>query len=648
MSKNLIHHKRENLVRFIREQTLGPGISGYRFLELNNPIIDHSSLIYAIPLENQQEIIDAAPATLYSTGILFPENKSTDCKSVPNRHTSETDDGLEDNESTISEIDEDEIDEVLSPNQAFPNAMGLSCCFDKTVLLEKNLSVKIYARSYASIKGEKEINDKIGVLLEQDLHLFKNFISKFNETDILRQKIKIKEGINNIIYFKDLDSLEVAQIKERIRTIDRAIAVQLGSDREYQTISGYKEFLSKSLVSKTGKEQTESIEKVQTIENAENSIAHINNLLNIYDPRSFGLYQCKIHEIDVPIILPTFEEIHGKKIYTYHQVEALKDLIKIDLDDIKGNKTHASLSVNLQYSKNTRENDDKIYLKVQLVNTSSPFRTEETPTRFYSVANEIINQRSFFGVGIQVYSPELIPYREVHLNSNATNFSEEEINQHLYRQYQDFGIGHGCAVKWNINSQETKMVETEYIPITDIPDVDPIPRNKTKFIATKNNTFEPEPYFLNAKFLEFKWLSSLSNVTDKEVLEGLNRFTDTYELWINTNKSRDKQNINKQILDACTSDQERIKENINLILSSPSNLKLFRWMNTAMFMQMWHSVKAKKGQVSPFIQEANFKGFDNDFYKNADDKLFGDFPAAWRPFQLAFILLNLDGIFQTL
>lgn len=643
MTNSLIYSKRENLVRFIREQTLGPGISGYRFLSINNPLLEGSPLTKAIPLHNEKELIDVAPATVYSTGILFPEDKSKSTVCTPNRQPTNDSESDSSDDNTNNEIDDDNED-VLSPDQMYPNSMGLSCCLSKNVLKEKKISIKVYARTYRPIKGDKQINSQYGVLLEQNLSVFHSILQKFTDTDILRAKLKIRQGNNNIIFFEDLDTHEIKTIKDRIREIDRQLALELGA-KPNQVLSGFKEFLSNNIKNKKGKEQTDDIKKVQNIEDFENAIAHINSLLNIYDSRGFGLYEATLHSMEVPLPedIPLFEDIKGKIIYTYNKYEGLKDIVKVELETIQGKKTYVSLSLNLQFSKNSRIEEDKIYLKIQLVNTSTPF--EKTDNRFFSVANEIVNQRSLFGVGISVQSPELLPYRTISINTKKDHYTEEEITQHLYRQYQDFGIGHGCSVKW---AAKNKIVETEYIPITDLPDVDPIPRNKNKFVPKPKteNSFEPEPYFQNAHFLEFKWLSSLSTASDNDIVRGLNQFIDTYGDWIENNRKRDISKINMQILDSCATDQKRIKENIKAILLDATNLKLFRLMNTAMFMQLWHSVKSKKGKVNPFFEKADFNGFDANFYKKADDKLFGEDSAAWRPFQLAFILLNLDGIIQ--
>ena len=94
-----------------------------------------------------------------------------------------------------------------------------------------------------------------------------------------------------------------------------------------------------------------------------------------------------------------------------------------------------------------------------------------------------------------------------------------------------------------------------------------------------------------------------------------------------------------------------MKHNINNFLSGDRNkerLLSFRLMNAAMFMQLWHSVKVKNDEVNSFLNDESFEYFNYSFYKDvAEDNLFSQTESAgWRAFQLAFILLNLDGIFR--
>ena len=116
-------------------------------------------------------------------------------------------------------------------------------------------------------------------------------------------------------------------------------------------------------------------------------------------------------------------------------------------------------------------------------------------------------------------------------------------------------------------------------------------------------------------------------------------------------KYQDKyKEIANQELDKCKKDYMRMKKNIEDLLDGErnvENLNSFRLMNSAMFMQLFHSEKVKKNEINQLIQENSFLGFSYDFYKQADDKLFSKTESAgWRAFQLAFILLNLDGIFK--
>ena len=76
MSK--IIDKRNSLERFIREQTLGPGINGYRYVDLENEELVIKKIKKEEPINYSSEILDIVPAAIYSTGILFPEEAKVD------------------------------------------------------------------------------------------------------------------------------------------------------------------------------------------------------------------------------------------------------------------------------------------------------------------------------------------------------------------------------------------------------------------------------------------------------------------------------------------------------------------------------------------------------------------------------------------
>ena len=101
-------------------------------------------------------------------------------------------------------------------------------------------------------------------------------------------------------------------------------------------------------------------------------------------------------------------------------------------------------------------------------------------------------------------------------------------------------------------------------------------------------------------------------------------------------------------LGKCNEDYERLKYNVrNYLVEGSENLKKFRLMNTSMFIQMWHGKYAGKKDIKEKMDNRKFSGFNADFYKGCNEDIFQkDIPSGWRAFQLAFILLNLDGIFD--
>ena len=66
MNKKVLE-KRNSLERFIREQTLGPGINGYRFINIEDEELTNKKLSEEDPINYTSEILDIVPAAIYST-----------------------------------------------------------------------------------------------------------------------------------------------------------------------------------------------------------------------------------------------------------------------------------------------------------------------------------------------------------------------------------------------------------------------------------------------------------------------------------------------------------------------------------------------------------------------------------------------------
>jgi hypothetical protein len=683
MSKIL--EKRISLERFIREQTLGPGINGYRYVDLENEqVLNNKKLILEKPINYTTEILDIVPAALYSTGILFPEDKSGTCIEgmvLDNNEQTDKKDDDEEQDSQNNSSDDIEAKEGVELNQMFPKTMGLTCCLDESFLSKKSIDFKVNFRYYKKLKQDKEgkFNNKYALLCEVNPEEFKKFITTYQLNSFRIKTI----NENHFLLLSKVSTEEITQIKSRIREIQKQIAETLFDiTNSILTIpqltksSCYLSNLKSSIYYELQKNiindeiRKNLYEITQKIELVESITDHFRNLLDIFFG-GYGLWQSipvertiKLQNINFPKELNKISYLHNKNLDEVNisvfkedgsMTSGLNDIFRFDLDDKK--EDYASISANIQLSRDSRRKNDNVFLKIQLINTSIAFdEAKQNDNRYYSTFNELVNQKSFFGVHLSVKSDFLVPYSNYeYLQGKDNTYSEDTTTAFIYDQFKDFAIGHGCSVKWS-NQGEPLMVETEYLPYCETPDIDPIPRDKSKNAINDSEGFVSPLFLENSKSQEFKWLSVFSNATDDEVVQGLNEFVDSYGNWIEIKRQDEKyQNIYlgiaKQELDKCEGDYLRMKNNIIHFLSGNKNkdkLDSFRLMNAAMFMQLWHSVKVKQDEVNSIMNDEEFEYFNFSFYKEiADDKLFSKSESAgWRAFQLAFILLNLDGIFK--
>jgi len=234
----------------------------------------------------------------------------------------------------------------------------------------------------------------------------------------------------------------------------------------------------------------------------------------------------------------------------------------------------------------------------------------------------------------------IVPYKEKELK-NDTN-EEKELNL-LYRKKRVYSIGHGTSVDWKVeennssNYEIVKQVKTSVIPVYDLSQVAPTAH-------------------VNLSMLE------LSDIGDWEkAKESLKILKERYKSWIEQkdtlSNSAEFENYRvaaKSNIEKCKISLSRIDKGIELLLKTDVNsdlVKCFRWMNRAMIWQQQRSkAKIRKWQktgkgknvtltLDYLDDESKTTTFDSlvKFHK-------GKYNGKWRPFQLAFVLMNIESI----
>lgn len=225
-----------------------------------------------------------------------------------------------------------------------------------------------------------------------------------------------------------------------------------------------------------------------------------------------------------------------------------------------------------------------------------------------------------------VESPDGAPIftKYLRLRDRMKTNDEDETMRMLYRKQVEFGVGHGVAIHAECASDSleravrliTRVAPTHEVPQTTPPTADEIPA-------------------LAQACLDMKRLAELR---DDEFAAALNPIAEAYAEWIQmqrarlTNPSADLEPYShyaRENLEKCEMAMQRIRAGIELLARDTNAAEAFRFANRAMYLQRLHTLYA---QAKRQDQENKLEDFDES--KNY----------TWRPFQLAFILLNLPGL----
>lgn len=206
---------------------------------------------------------------------------------------------------------------------------------------------------------------------------------------------------------------------------------------------------------------------------------------------------------------------------------------------------------------------------------------------------------------------------------------EEASLRLLYRDRRTFAIGHGCAADWVENNRTGLEIHTKSMPTFEIKPI--LPRE----IAG----------------LELS-MRVLSNIDGDRPIRLCGVLIERYENWITTQELNLRGgHIPPQLemsarsnLTKCRECLSRIKTGLGLLASDGDARLAFAWMNRAMLMQQLHyelasnSKKKRNWKVTDGVLQLEREYETPDYVHPPDGKGF------WRPFQLAFILMNLCSI----
>lgn len=687
-----IKTKRASLEAYLKEQIIGPGAGRNRVIRMN--IDEEFSFLNQKYSDNIEEALTVVPGIYYSSGILFPNKAKKLANDEITQSPIESSPIENDESSALEENDDNNAleernlseEDGIQMDQMYPKTMGLTFCMKSNNLMGDGFEILLSGRHYKRVLDDDLKN--FGVRLELNKDEFTPILdTALGDFGVLRQYFKIDE-IGSFCFLKQISNYPRINLvdnngnpllnaqgiqRQKTENILSILSNKLGN-RFYQensglftedfwinnhkTIDSLLNYLSNQLLKFClDTNQRKVLYKAsQQLEKYQNILSHLSDAHEISTGR-YGVWESKNIEKIITVkdiklgnsIKKIFsgESLHNASFIDEENntISNLKDLIKIDL----GNVQKAALSMNLQFSRDTRANNELVYCKIQLLNSSSDFI--ETENRYFSMATEGVNERSFFGVECRVVSKNLEAYNDTRTDT-AVDDKEADSIRFLYREMKDYAIGHGCSVSWGDG-----FVKTEYMPYCDTPDVDPTPRDTTKDPV---NGYAPE-FLENIKVQQIKYLSTLSSAGDSEIIQGLLQFVEAYKIWIDNKQAYIKQSFSNHLINEreneianielgkCIKDYERLKYNVEEYLKEGSdNLKKFRLMNTSMFIQMWHGKYSEKDVVKQLTEEDSFSGFNAEFYKeNCKDDIYQDgVSAGWRAFQLAFILLNLDGVFD--
>ncbi|PGW76578.1 DISARM system helicase DrmA [Bacillus cereus] len=194
---------------------------------------------------------------------------------------------------------------------------------------------------------------------------------------------------------------------------------------------------------------------------------------------------------------------------------------------------------------------------------------------------------------------------------------KDNFEEFLYRNKPVFAKGFGCAVDWhNSDTKYAAEIRSEFIPKHEVESV------STDLPFDSEYGSLPRNYFSIKEFAEVK--------DKREAIEKLMNLANRYENWIDrlSTEGIDEVELANKSISECRIALSRIRKGIDILnnVKDDRAFLAFKFMNKVMHTQIAMKKYAKNREQSTLELEIKKDSLN------------------WRPFQLAFILLNIEGL----
>lgn len=303
-----------------------------------------------------------------------------------------------------------------------------------------------------------------------------------------------------------------------------------------------------------------------------------------------------------------------------------------------------SLSVRLIFSENIAACTDIDGTKLKL--TAIKKHTEEGA---FSITLLLVNQATGKYNGLNsIFQPEIIIDSE-RLENKFVEYAQSAFGTAkdqeaatlalLYRNKHTYATGHGVSVSWEITDGHG-IIKSDYMPVHTVAQMD----------------FNNQDIRVPDKAFQMKYLSDLDATTKANKIAALDEIVESYGRWITNPGNPDAPGI-EQIaatlsdrhskvaahhLAQCKEAYQRMKAGLQTLLENDKAYGAFLLANRAMLMQRIHmSIQSQESLPDNPELQSYMAALD---YYHAEAYYPGAREPAWRPFQLAFLLMSVNSI----